>query len=219
MSITSAAVGAAIGAALGGAIWAAIVHFTGFEVGYVAVGVGALAGFGAVTAAKGQTSRNTGVAAAVCAVLAILGAKYVVVYTVLSQMDLGFDESFSAMQFSDEAVQERLAIEIIDERIDAGKEVSWPAGVDEDEAQWPGEYPKDIVADATSRWNALSVDARAAKREEMQSQVREMVEAFGRLRSPSVQWEMYVSTFDLFDVLWIGLALVTAYRVGAREDA
>jgi len=66
-----------VGALLGAAIWAGIALAIGFEIGWVAWGLGGLAGFGML---RGYRSANVraGVAASAIAVLGIVGAKAVV---------------------------------------------------------------------------------------------------------------------------------------------
>jgi len=72
--ITGAAVAAAAGAALVGAVaWAAIVHTTNYEIGYVAWGIGLLVGGAAVK--LGGSGTTMGVTAAALTVLSILGGK------------------------------------------------------------------------------------------------------------------------------------------------
>ena len=54
MSLIMAIIGGVVGAVIGGIIWAAIAIITDYEIGYVAIGVGALAGGGVVVANGGK---------------------------------------------------------------------------------------------------------------------------------------------------------------------
>ncbi len=65
-----------IGAAVGAAVWAAIVVFTNFEVGYVAVLVGFLAGMGVKFGAGKARGKQLQMLAAGCAVFGLVVAKY-----------------------------------------------------------------------------------------------------------------------------------------------
>ena len=67
--------GALLGGVLGAATWAGVVHFTGYEIKYVAVGVGALVGLGSRKLGGGR-DYFLGLFATLCAFLAILGGQY-----------------------------------------------------------------------------------------------------------------------------------------------
>ncbi|MBC7772991.1 MAG: hypothetical protein H7210_10885 [Pyrinomonadaceae bacterium] len=219
MSLASAAVGAAIGAALGGAIWAAIGHFTGYEVGIAAWGVGALAGFGALTASRGNVNAGSGVIAAVFAVLAILGAKYLVIYTLLEQMNVAADSELNSYQYTDEDLKEHLAGKIVAEKLAAGQDIAWRNGADEDQAEWPQDYPVEIAAEAGKQFAKLSTQERTTQKTAIEQEVRASIQEFSKTYKPTLQWELFKASFGLFDLLWIGLAVASAYRIGSSEDA
>ncbi len=65
-------------AVVGGVIWAAIVFYTGYEVGYVAIGVGLLVG-GAVAAVVKNPNVGHGVSAAGLVVIGLLLGKFLIV--------------------------------------------------------------------------------------------------------------------------------------------
>lgn len=74
----NAILGAIAGAVLGAIVWAGIAVFTGYEIGWIAWGVGGAVGFGAhAMEGRGVTS---GIVCAVLAALAILGGKMMVVH-------------------------------------------------------------------------------------------------------------------------------------------
>ena len=76
-----------VGAVLGAAIWAAIVVATNFEVGYVAVLVGFLSGYGVKLGAGKGRGQGLQVAAAFMAVAGLVLAKYFIfAYMVSSSM-------------------------------------------------------------------------------------------------------------------------------------
>lgn len=72
----SGAIGALIGAAIAGFIWYLIVRLTGFEIGYMALGVGILTGLGAIIGGRGALGLGIQLLAAGAAVVGILWAKY-----------------------------------------------------------------------------------------------------------------------------------------------
>ena len=77
-NLVKGAIGALLGSLIGGAIWGGISIGTGMEVGYVAIGVGALAGIGASKFAGGK-SAMLGVIAALFSIFGVLSGKYIFV--------------------------------------------------------------------------------------------------------------------------------------------
>lgn len=69
-------IGALLGGLVGAATWAAVVYWTGYEIKYVAVGVGALAGLGSRKLGGGR-DYHLGLFAASCALVAILLGQFV----------------------------------------------------------------------------------------------------------------------------------------------
>lgn len=73
----AAIIGGIVAAVVGGAIWAGIAIATDFEIGYVAIGIGALAGF-AVAALGKNGSASLGMIAGACALLGLLAGKIMI---------------------------------------------------------------------------------------------------------------------------------------------
>jgi hypothetical protein len=71
-----AVAGGIAGSVIGGVIWAVIAALTNLEVGYVAIGVGWLAGMGTVLGAGGKKGPQLQVVAVLCSVLGLLLGKY-----------------------------------------------------------------------------------------------------------------------------------------------
>ena len=80
MTLVKAGLGAAAASVFGMALWIAVGYFTGYEVSYVAIVLGASTGFGALAAVSSRGNLATGAIAAVVAVLGIFGAKVGLVY-------------------------------------------------------------------------------------------------------------------------------------------
>lgn len=76
-SLTAPVCLGAIGATLGGVIWAAIVYFTGYEVGFVAWGIGIMAGVSTILLTK-ERSKRLGVIAATMALVGLLIGKIII---------------------------------------------------------------------------------------------------------------------------------------------
>jgi hypothetical protein len=92
------------GALLGGVAWALIVKFTGYEVGFVAVAVGALTGFAAAFAAPNARPAAllailAGAAALVGVLLGKLLATYFVIGEELADLGVSGDQLSLTMEF------------------------------------------------------------------------------------------------------------------------
>jgi hypothetical protein len=76
MNVMMAVIGGIVGAVIGGIIWAAIAIITDYEIGYVAIGVGALAGGGVVLANNGQRGLPFQIIAVITGVAGIFVGKF-----------------------------------------------------------------------------------------------------------------------------------------------
>lgn len=76
-ALVPAILGGVLAAVIGGAVWGAIVIYTGYEVGYVAWGIGLLCGMGVVMFAGGKKGMPLQLIAVVTSVLGIVIGKYV----------------------------------------------------------------------------------------------------------------------------------------------
>ena len=85
VSLLMGTVGCLIGSAVGAAAWAAVAYYLNFEVAYLAIGVGVLAGGGMMIGARGHAGATTGAIAALAAIVAILIGKYIVVSYVIDE--------------------------------------------------------------------------------------------------------------------------------------
>lgn len=84
-SLLPAAVGGLVGAAIGGFIWGVIAINTGYEIGWIAWGVGLLAGFGVVLFAGGQRGLPLQLVAVAASVMGILIGKYFTFFYALKE--------------------------------------------------------------------------------------------------------------------------------------
>jgi hypothetical protein len=91
-----AAVGGLVGAVAGALAWAAIAILSGYEIGYVAVLVGWLAGHGVRIGARGARGRGLQTVAVALSLLGLLLAKYFLVahYTVVAFAEEGTQISY-----------------------------------------------------------------------------------------------------------------------------
>ena len=110
----------------------------------------------------------------------------------------------------DELVVSYLADEVVAEFEAAGKPVDWPEDIVVATASAEADYPSDVWAEALARWDAQSADEREAYRAELKRNVEANAELF-RATIASVG---FTQTFGMMDVIFFGLAILTAFKVG-----
>jgi hypothetical protein len=227
MNLFKMALGGAVAGLVGAAIWAAIGYFTGLEIGWIAWGIGMLVGIGVrlvgsqeiatfdkvqrrmVRSRVGAEGPVAGSLAAVLAVISVLAGKYALVHLFLSAPASSLEDFLD-----DDAMIASIADQIVVERESAGRAVSWPAGVAADEAFEKADYPLDVWTEAEGRWSALPVEERENLK---RAQAELLGAAFESLEG--AQSTMFAASFGVFDLLWFGLAAVTAFRLGASASA
>jgi len=215
--------GGVLGGLVGAAIWAAISHSTGYEIGWIAWGVGGLVGFGvrllgsSEMASFDRATRQrvvrkvpampplvAGLVAAVIAIGAVAAGKYATLHLAVSQ-------ALQAPDVGDtETILSGIADQIVLEREEAGKQVTFPPGKDFDSAAKQEDYPPDIWKEAELRWASLGPEDREAWLAERSEQARAFYDAMGGAGGAA----LLVSSFGLFDLLWFGLAGWTAFKLG-----
>lgn len=178
------------------------------EIGWLAIGIGALVGFGVVLGGK-EGSVQGGVLAVVISLAAIVGGKYASIQMLVSQQ-LG-DGGSAAMFADDNLVISYLADEELQAQIDIGITPQFPPGADQDLPDGPEDYPAAVWAAAQRNWDAMSgseqEDFRAAKNQDFEAGVAEF-------RS-EVTNEAFKSSFGFMDLLFGALAIGAAFKIGS----
>ncbi|MGV6815197.1 MAG: hypothetical protein ACWA5W_09355 [Phycisphaerales bacterium] len=154
-------IGAIVGGIIGAAIWAAISYFTGYEIGWIAWGIGALVGMGASISPleSGGGGAVTGAMAAIVAMASITGGKYAASHFAVQQA-FGGTTALEPMTIDDVEEQwlmTRLADDHCKELIDNGGTIDW--GGDElyiKAAYWPEDYPQDVVDQTNLAWTRMN---------------------------------------------------------------
>jgi hypothetical protein len=222
MNLIGGLIGGAVGGLIGGAIWTGVAYGTGYEIGWIAWGVGAIVGVGVSAGSKGEAGQIGGVMAATLAIASILIAKYAVVQLMVSKhipanLSISVDDVPAADQH--EHWTAYIADQLISDRMRNGQAVNWPAGVNPDEAESEGDYPKDIWTDAKSRWEAMSAQNQSAYRDTAAAAlVANFNNSIGAIRS-EITSEGFFQSFGAMDLLFGALALATAFRLGSSELA
>ena len=212
MSFFKWLIGGLIGAAIGAAVWVAIVHFANYEVGYIAILVGFLAGLGVRMLAGDEVGVGPGTAAVGAAVLALLVSKYVLVSIAMAGLFNGDAVEVVESRFTPEQ-QGIMAIagDIANEKSVAGEEIAWPEeeAVHEDDDP-ANDYPPEIWTEAKEQWEEMSSQEQGDFLQEQEKMQAEFMAGFEN----ELKEQLFKQSFSPFDLLWFGLAALTAYRVG-----
>ena len=89
--------------------------------------------------------------------------------------------------------------------------VEWPDYDEDDEDLTLREtYPQEIWDDAQARWDNADDNYRAQHREYVEAKVETMM---AELKSIVVE-QGFLQSFTLWDLLWLGLAVASAWRIG-----
>jgi len=188
------------GGLVGAAAWAAVTYFTEYEIGWIAWGIGAVVGLAVGRSAGGKFGVAPGVVAAAVAVLAVLGGKLAAASLLLSNT-LNFDDP--------DLLISCIADEVVEEFHAQGQPVRWPPNVVPSEAVEESEYPEDVWAVALVRWQAMT----PKDREDFKQAIKAEVGGGDQ----SLRLAAFLATFSAYDLLWVGLAAVTAFKLGSRE--
>ncbi|MFN0012803.1 MAG: hypothetical protein ACKVS8_14305 [Phycisphaerales bacterium] len=200
--------GGLVGGGIGAAIWAVVAWKIHYEHGIIAWGVGVLAGAGVALVARGNTGMFTGIVAAVCALTSVGAGKYMAVSLAVDQIVAQLPVS---APLTDEDLQMHLGAEIADEWESAGKELKWPKGEPPEDVEGPGDLPPDLWAETTTRWKAATPEWQADYRSRTQTAVTAELETLKQ----TVKEDAFKGSFGLFDILWLFLALGSAFKIGS----
>ncbi len=182
----------AVGGFVGGLVWYLIAVGTDYEIGYVALGVGFLAGAGMIVGYR-QANAKAGLVAALIAVAAILGAKFTIFTMAIDAYEQTYRQSG---EYQTNIVQSFMSSEILAaDGIDAEKST---------DEQWDAAWAKaeEPVA-AMSEEEVRAAYEEIAANNEIPTQVGATDRASGLM-----------STLGPFDALWLLLAIAAAWRLG-----
>lgn len=165
---TLAFVGAVIGGVIGAVIWAAIAYFTGFEIGWIAIGVGVLVGLGAQLGGGSETTGGgmlVGLMSAIVAAGAIAGGKYGASYMfVQDTFGSSMNETYTLEDIDEEWIYPKLVDDICQTKIADGETIEWDKQLFADAAAWPDDYPESIQDMVNEKWDGLDSSERIALR-------------------------------------------------------
>jgi hypothetical protein len=193
----------AAAAVLGGAIWAFIAVAADLEVGWIAWGIGLLVGFAMTRVTDKRGTTMAGIAAALSAVGLIAGKLFIV-------QALASGQWVEEIESTPELMTQAAAYEL---RTTDG----WSDSV---LAELDLMSETDTLSDQL--WETMIVEATAHAEATSPEQRMQMAQAFAEAVIGEVGLvERVQSQLSLFDLLWFGLALTTAWRmlVGREKKA
>lgn len=202
---------ALVGAAVGGAVWIAIGYYTNYEVGYIAWGIGLLAGIGVRSAAGKVEGVGPGAAAVVAAVAIVAVSKFAVVHF---QVDKIMNEAFAEGENFEPSEEQRIAgiaYEMAQQQEEQGQPLNWPAGKTLETAETKADFPEEVWAQAKARWDETTPEQRQQQLVEQRQAMRDLQGAL----KVQIRDQVFKGSFSGFDLLWFGLAAFTAFKVGS----
>jgi len=210
---TNAILGAVGGAILGAIVWAAVAVFTGYEIGWIAWGIGAAVGYGAkALEGKGLIS---GIVCAVLAALAILGGKMMVVNHFVNEEVTQFAAESASEEYYTELSSEAAAFAALT------SETEYPAFMverDYTDAETPTEvHPEEVEDFKTYNVPELQQWSTAPPSfEEWQVTMAANAETYAAAQIPMT--ELLFGSLGLMDILFFGLGILTAFQVGSGGE-
>ncbi|HBO45144.1 MAG TPA: hypothetical protein DD670_14695 [Planctomycetaceae bacterium] len=211
MSIGRWLIGGIVGGAIGVAIWVAVGYFTGYEVGFIAWGVGFIVGLGVRAGAQQDEGIPPGVTAVALAVVAILLAKYAVIHLHVS--DALAD--VPAVSLTDEDMIAAHAAAIVEKTKEAGNAVDWPTDNLPDNAPAEKYFPPEIWAKGKAEWESLSDEVKAAEKASQKERTEAIIGQVTTQLRANASMEGFKASFTPIDLLWFGLAALTAFKLGS----
>lgn len=191
----------AVTASVAGALWAALVTVTGYEIGYVAVGIGAVVGFAVLRVAGAGATKVAGAAAALAVVGLLVGKLLIFQFGMPARVAsevAAHPEAMSNVMYRHMAVRGE-----IDPEIQRWYDTS------EQDAEPPEELAQEIAV--LNREIDLRISQMTTS--EREALVRPYAEALLENAPLSDR-----SPFSLFDIVWFALAIAAAWKVGSGEE-
>jgi len=205
-----------VGGVMGALLWALVVYFTDYEIGWIAWAVGGLVGYGVAFGNRGSVStpRAAGILAVALTVLAIVGGKFLAIgisfpddeelVELLLESTRNYEYTVS---FLADAVAEEFAL--------SARRVDWPPGVDPANAVGRFDFPADVWEEAENRWAAFSEEERTAFRDEVDVTTRRNIREQLPMIRPALRESAFRGSFGAMDLIFFGLAVVTAFGLAA----
>lgn len=107
------------------------------------------------------------------------------------------------------------SIEFVIDKLDPiqaeGKKLAWPRNMNYELAEQPTDYPKAVWKEAKARWESKSAEEQTA---EIDAQT-EMMDQMQAMFRDQLTKEAFKESFSPIDLLFFGLAIFTAFKLGS----
>lgn len=110
-------------------------------------------------------------------------------------------------------VKSLVANEVAAEWEESGRTVDWPGHTPASGVSGPSDYPQDVWAEAERRWESMTPPERRAVEDEAAKSVDGLL-----IRGQIVALALLAS-LSLWDLLWVGLAGMSAFRLGHGTES
>lgn len=199
-----------LGGLIGASIWAALIYFTGVEIGYVAILVGAAAGIGVrLGASQWDYGMGPGLLAVAVAIVALVGGKVVggKMYVKAELADMQIEmfafthDNYLIADFAEELLEKHPEGQPLSEP-EIGEDFEGEFGPE----QVPRSYPKEIWDQALERWNGMT----EAERQKLRDDRKQILDDEFDIPATAL--------FGPIDALWFFLAIGAAYRIATGDD-
>ncbi len=184
--------GGVAGGVIGVVLWASVTYFIGYEIGWVAWLVGVLTGAGASTAIEKRGGILVGMLACLIAIGTVGVGKFALARLEASEAIANIGNNFT----DEDAVLHMARTEPQSASSDDGADDA--AALDR----------------AAARWESMSETERDAYRLQAANQVRQEMEA----NAEAVTLVTLARSLSPYDLVWIGLAGVSAFKLGSRNN-
>lgn len=214
-------------AALAGAgLWILVSLVGRWEIGLLALGIGAAVGaatrWGASQSSKspGRSLIPRGLLAAALTLLAIGGGKLGAAWLELEweyRAYLSQAEQAGSMTATAETAMFHLALDLVEAREADGIKLAWPPGKNADLAFQPLDLPPEIWHETLKKWEEMPEHTRERHIEVAQAALKAFSESERRGWEITDLREMLLQNLDLTDLFFTLLATAAAYRIAIPQ--
>lgn len=201
-----AVVGAVLGMVLGAACWSWVRVILELEEGARCVDwlYGVLVAWGVRFLARGYRSRPLAWLSALLTIPALLWGRWLVIFLIANSRP-------PVASMTEPALIRTLALQQCAQRIEAGETLEFREGVKLETAVQPEDFPPGVWEHATATWTSWPIPERQQFADDV---MRPGLELF-RQQLPAIVQQAFLRSFQWQDLLWGGLALITAFRMTA----
>jgi hypothetical protein len=195
-------------------LWAGFSYAADRELGWIAWGVGLIVGLGVRWSVADADGWVPGIIAAVLAVPALLGGKYLAVRFIVERelAQLTVPEELEA-----ELAKVELGKEVVAEYEAKKKPLNWPKKTRLVTSAIRGpqsgdEFPLEVWSETCTRWGRLPPAEQEQRRSVAKKHALDNINAAGTRAVDRA----FAASFSPYDLLWFLLAIATAFRIGSR---